>query len=248
MKNVIYKITSPSNKSYIGQTVRFKQRMNCYKNLRCKNQSAIYNAILKYGWENMQVEILWEKESNTRLIVELNELEIKYIKEFNTKVPNGYNLTSGGEGHEITDEHRRNQRIGILKSDINHYFNEEFKDTPLLNIETNEYYKNVYDLVEKDIDKIKSTDFFYDLINCKYPYRFINTSISFPFTSGYGTLEDHYSKEDLVKITEYGKTRNDLIKENKKLKDIINQLNSELNDLMIENHDLRSRLADNNNF
>ena len=248
MKNVIYKITSPSNKSYIGQTVRFNQRMTCYKNLRCKNQTAIYNAILKHGLENMKVEILWEKESDTRLVEELNELEIKYIKEFNTKVPNGYNLTSGGEGHEITDEHRRHQRMGIIKSDINHQFNEEFKDTPLLNIETNEYYKNVYELVEKEIDNIKSTDFFYNLIGCKYPYRFINTSLSFPFMSGNSTLGDHYSKEDLAKIAEYEKTRDDLLKENKELKETIDKLNSELNDLMIENYSLRSRLADNNNF
>ena len=242
MKNVIYKITSPSNKSYIGQTVRLKQRLSCYEHLRCKNQSAIYNAILKYGWENMKVEILWEKESKERLVEELNELEIKYIAEFNTKVPNGYNLTAGGKGHEVKDEHKRNQRIGILKSDINHFFNEEFKDTPLLNIETGEYYKNIYELVEKDIDKIKSTDFFYNLINCKYPYRFINTSISYPFTSGDGTLGDYYSKEDLEKIAEYGKTKNDLIKENKELKEIINKLHSQLNNLMIENYSLRENI------
>ena len=242
MKNVIYKITSPSNKSYIGQTVRLKQRLSCYEHLRCKNQSAIYNAILKYGWENMKVEILWEKESKERLVEELNELEIKYIAEFNTKVPNGYNLTAGGEGHEVTDEHRRHQRIGIIKSDINHHFNEEFKDTPLLNIETGEYYKNIYELVDRDIDKIKSTDFLYNLVNCKYPYRFINTSISYPFMSGYSTLGDHYSKEDLAKIAEYGKTRDDLIKENKELKEIINKLNSELNDLMIEIYSLKKSL------
>ena len=248
MKNVIYKITSPSNKSYIGQTVRFNQRMTCYKNLRCKNQTAIYNAILKYGWENMQVEILWEKESNARLVSELNELEIKYIKEFNTKVPNGYNITSGGEGHEITDEHRRHQRIGILKSNITHFVSEEFKGTPLLNIETEEYYKNIYELVEKEIDNIKTTDFFIYLIECKYPYRFINTSIPYPFMSGYSTLGDYYSKEDLAKIAKYGKTRDDLLKENKELKEVINKLNSKLNDLMIKNYSLRSRLADNNNF
>ena len=190
----------------------------------------------------MKVEILWEKESKERLVEELNELEIKYIAEFNTKVPNGYNLTAGGEGHEVKDEHRRNQRLGILKSDINRSFNEEFKDTPLLNIETGEYYKNIYELVEKDIDKIKSTDFFYNLINCEYPYRFINTSISYPFMSGYSTLGDHYSKEDLAKIAEYGKTRDDLIEENKELKEIINKLNSKLNDLMIEIYSLKKSI------
>lgn len=60
--------------------------------------------------------------------------------------------------------------------------------------------------------------------------------------SGYSTLGDHYSKEDLAKIAEYGKTRDDLIKENKELKEIINKLHSQLNNLMIENYSLRENI------
>ena len=45
----IYKITSPNNKVYIGQSVDIEKRLKRYKNLNCKKQSKIYNSLNKYG-------------------------------------------------------------------------------------------------------------------------------------------------------------------------------------------------------
>ena len=50
------------------------------------------NAILKYGIENFKCEKLLDCN-----LQELNINEIKYISLFNTKYPNGYNLTNGGK-------------------------------------------------------------------------------------------------------------------------------------------------------
>jgi hypothetical protein len=54
MRGVIYKYTSPSGKSYIGQTVREDQRKKehyylayCYEN--SKFDTKFYKAIRKYG-------------------------------------------------------------------------------------------------------------------------------------------------------------------------------------------------------
>ena len=58
----IYKITNPNNKIYIGQTINFIKRKSQYKNLYCKGQTAIYNSIKKYGWDNFEIEILQEYE------------------------------------------------------------------------------------------------------------------------------------------------------------------------------------------
>lgn len=44
MTGYIYKITSPSGKKYIGQTVKLKERIYYYKTLRCKKQSKIFNS------------------------------------------------------------------------------------------------------------------------------------------------------------------------------------------------------------
>lgn len=95
-KSVIYKITNPTGKIYIGKTVDFNSRMNSYKCLNNIKQKAIHASILKYGWDSHNVEILEEAEPHL-----LNELEIIYIKKYNSynrKSPNGLNLTEGGEG------------------------------------------------------------------------------------------------------------------------------------------------------
>lgn len=57
----IYMITSPSGKSYIGRSLNLKERLNKYKNLLCSEQQGVYHAILKYGWENMMVTILYKE-------------------------------------------------------------------------------------------------------------------------------------------------------------------------------------------
>lgn len=54
---VIYKITSPFNKIYIGQTKNITKRKDAYKKLRCKYQHHIYRSLVKYGWENHLFEI-----------------------------------------------------------------------------------------------------------------------------------------------------------------------------------------------
>jgi len=95
-QSVIYKITNPTGRYYIGKTINFNSRMSSYKNNNNPQQYIIYNSILKYGWENHVVEIL--EESTPDLI---SSKEIKYIKEYNSfhkDNPLGMNLTRGGEG------------------------------------------------------------------------------------------------------------------------------------------------------
>ena len=50
----IYKITSPTGKVYIGQSIEIEKRWMRYKNITksVKKQPAIYNSLLKYGSEN----------------------------------------------------------------------------------------------------------------------------------------------------------------------------------------------------
>jgi predicted GIY-YIG superfamily endonuclease len=46
----IYKITSPSEKVYIGQSRNIQRRVKNYKRIDCKQQTILYNSINKYGW------------------------------------------------------------------------------------------------------------------------------------------------------------------------------------------------------
>ena len=100
IKGYIYKITSPSGKSYIGQTINLKDRQRCFYN---KNKyysgTKMDNAIRKYGSENFIYEILIHTSSNNKfnLRIVLDSLEKFYIKKFDTYY-NGYNMTLGGSG------------------------------------------------------------------------------------------------------------------------------------------------------
>lgn len=90
----IYKYTSPNGEEYIGQTVNsLKDRAaSLLTGSGYKKCTVFWKAIQKYGWKNFIVNILEEVE-----VDKLNEREIYYISYFNTLVPNGYNLTPGGE-------------------------------------------------------------------------------------------------------------------------------------------------------
>jgi len=95
---IIYKATNKINgKSYIGQTVKsLKKRIREHINLS-KNGSnrPLHAALRKYGPENFTWEIIVDCGDNQHF---LNESEIFFIDRYNTKSPNGYNLTDGGEG------------------------------------------------------------------------------------------------------------------------------------------------------
>ena len=49
----IYKITSPTGRIYIGQSIDIEKRIIKYQNIKCKSQRLLYNSLFKYGfnWE-----------------------------------------------------------------------------------------------------------------------------------------------------------------------------------------------------
>lgn len=122
---VIYLRTNKINgKKYVGQVItrRFKQRQRDWNCLLCRYAgNAINNARAKYGLDAFDFEILKECKDE-----ELNQWEMYYIKELNTRVPYGYNLTDGGDGccgYSLTEEHKK--KIG--KANKGHKVSEEGK-------------------------------------------------------------------------------------------------------------------------
>jgi len=83
----IYKIISPSNKVYIGQSVNIRKRFNAYRYAKCKGQIKLYRSFIKYGVEKHIFEII--EECN---IEELNKKERYYQDLYNAICPkNGLN-------------------------------------------------------------------------------------------------------------------------------------------------------------
>jgi group I intron endonuclease len=94
----IYKITSPTNKTYVGQSIDIEKRFKQYKRLACKKQPKLYNSFLKHGVENHIFEILEE--------CSLDKLDIKEIfwkQKYNT-ISEGLNceLFDIGQGPRST--------------------------------------------------------------------------------------------------------------------------------------------------
>lgn len=82
----IYKLTSPSGKIYIGQTQCLYKRFQSYRRPRATKY--LKNAILKYGLENITVEII-EKDI---LLEKLDEMEQFYLDTLQPFGNNGYNI------------------------------------------------------------------------------------------------------------------------------------------------------------
>lgn len=104
----IYKIENLVNgKVYIGQSKHVKQRWSEHKKALRKGyhrNQFLQRAWDKYGEENFSHEILELCE-----IDELNDLEIKYIQQYNSFSSDcGYNLTSGGDSKkEVSDSTKK---------------------------------------------------------------------------------------------------------------------------------------------
>jgi len=93
----VYKITSPSRKSYIGQTKSsVSHRLGQHRRGHCRYFT---NAINKYGLDGLSVSII-----SCCPLSKISKEEINAIAFFNSLHPNGYNLSSGGERPEFHKE------------------------------------------------------------------------------------------------------------------------------------------------
>lgn len=73
----IYKITSPTNKIYIGQSSNLRKRWMTYNKLRCKEQPKLYNSFIKHGIDNHIFEIIHILPHDVTQII-LDNYEILY--------------------------------------------------------------------------------------------------------------------------------------------------------------------------
>lgn len=108
----IYKITSPSGRIYIGQSINIENRFKQYKNLnKTKVHKKLYRSFLKYGILNHIFSI--EKEC---LKENLNKEE-RYFQEYYNSVKEGLNCfyTSTEEKPRINSEEYNLQISNTLK-------------------------------------------------------------------------------------------------------------------------------------
>jgi hypothetical protein len=94
---VLYKLTSPSNKSYIGissKSLDARWAKHVEHALGKRTAGALYAALRKHRPETFKREVLAEEADWDTL----RAMEIDAIRSHSTLAPNGYNITQGGEG------------------------------------------------------------------------------------------------------------------------------------------------------
>lgn len=108
---IIYKITSPAGRMYVGQTFDMRKRLNAHRHSMKKKNSThviLINSFKKYGFDEHEFEIIEIIENCDEKTID--EREIFWIKELNTynaDNPMGMNMTLGGDGQRGKLDNRR---------------------------------------------------------------------------------------------------------------------------------------------
>lgn len=122
---VIYRITSPSGKSYIGQTRRDAEKRK-EEHFKCQGNCIILeNAIKKYK-DQMMFEVLFEVNDEL-----LDFYETRFIEALGTLEPNGYNIRTGGAAGLHSAESCERMRLAKL-GEKNHNFGKPRTDSAKL--------------------------------------------------------------------------------------------------------------------
>lgn len=118
----IYKITSPSDRVYIGQSINIEQRFKDYKSFRSgKNQIRLNNSFKKYGIINHIFEIIEECE-----LLELNNRERYWQETYDVINKSGLNCLFVNTD-ELPKVHSLETKEKISKSMMNKIVSEETK-------------------------------------------------------------------------------------------------------------------------
>lgn len=120
VKTGIYKITSPSNKIYIGQSININKRFSDYLKDKTKysNQKRLLNSINKYGVNNHIFDII-----EICNIEDLNKKERYWQEHYDVININGLNCKlqkttdKSGKLSEFTKEAIRNSNLGQKRSE-----------------------------------------------------------------------------------------------------------------------------------
>ena len=104
----IYKITSPTGRIYIGQSIDIEKRRRMYVNNHCKQQQKLHASLCKYGFNEHDFEVI--EECHWDLLNEREEYWIEFYETFNSDI--GMNLSSGGLNKRVSEETKLKISIG----------------------------------------------------------------------------------------------------------------------------------------
>ncbi len=194
----IYKITSPTNRVYIGESENIYKRWKDYKGVSCVKQPRIYNSILKYGVKNHKFEIIEICEPEERKC-----RERFWQDEFNVLGEEGLNciLTECGElGRDYSSSfYSRKGRNEVITFDGNVEYPSLREACKTLNLNFNEEYR-------RTADKLSLAKFYYKEEYFERRPSLISIVVSFDTDIEYPSLREaclqtgYIYEEQLYKI------------------------------------------------
>ena len=147
-----------NGKQYVGQTKNFENRERGWKCLKYRYANKFIQIDReKYGIDNWKTEKLAEVDNRE----EAWELEEKYIRQFNTKFPNGYNKAYGGKTNKGGNEGYHNGKEfekghtpwNKGKKGIHLSQKTEFKPKPIIQLKNGEAIK-VWNSIKDAADNV----------------------------------------------------------------------------------------------
>ena len=221
-KYVVYLHTLKSDgRKYVGITYQKPEKR--WKNGKGYYHNAYFsNAINKYGWNNFKHEILFENLSEEQACVKEQAL-IKLFNTTNSKF--GFNLTSGGEHYECTEEVRKKHSDSMIK--INRISYDQIYQLYIVENKTMQECANILGFkTHRSISKILKKynlkkvvyQADYQCINIpkqdlKYQFIILNktvTECAEYFNCGRGTVSRYLSKYGLNRINQYNISKEEL--------------------------------------
>jgi group I intron endonuclease len=115
----IYKITSPSGKVYIGQSLNILNRWRAYKNYKAPKQPYLRNSFIKYGVSSHAFEVLIDCSINISQysITYFEQYYIDYYRSKNVTLLNVREAGKNGRHSEATKEKFKELRKGRKASE-----------------------------------------------------------------------------------------------------------------------------------
>lgn len=137
MKHYIYVHICPDGKSYVGKTQNIKKRFgkNGYGYRKC---TKFYDAILKFGWGNIEHIVLYETDDDCLA----RKLEKEEINKRNS-ILDGYNSNCKIDGWKSPYKKKEKQQIGVKQYSLNGKLIKEYSSIKEASKETGVFFDGI---------------------------------------------------------------------------------------------------------
>jgi group I intron endonuclease len=118
-------------KEYIGQTSQddFQIRLNGHiSDVNNGRKRHLYNAVRRHGWDQFQIEILYNFPREGNWEERLDELEIQEIAQRGTLAPGGYNNETGGNRNKVLHEDTKELMSSVRSGERHAMFGKHHTD------------------------------------------------------------------------------------------------------------------------